>query len=310
MRGSSTSYLKALFLWLLNVFALTTQAMGSHAETVVDQTISLPSGEVFYRDSGGDDIPVVFLHAGSGNSMLWEYQIPVFTEAGYRFIAINYRGTGNGAGADSKALINDLVKKLNLPRFHLIGTAAGGGQALEYALANPGKLRSITVANSLGNLREPEYQEMGSRIRPPEFNQLPLELRELGPSYRAANKAGEARWLELSAIGREDVDRMPPLPATNASQERPQQASGPPDSVAADPSDPTAVSWTNLEKFKIPTLLMTGDADLYTPPSALRMFKAHMPDAEFYIIPEAGHSGFWENPEFWNQHVLDFIAKH
>ena len=40
------------------------------------------------------------------------------------------------------------------------------------------------------------------------------------------------------------------------------------------------VTWAKLETLKVPTLLMTGDADLYTPPSALRMFTARMPYAE------------------------------
>jgi hypothetical protein len=35
------------------------------------------------------------------------------------------------------------------------------------------------------------------------------------------------------------------------------------------------VTWAKLEIPKVPTLLLTGDADLYTPPSVLRMFAAH-----------------------------------
>jgi pimeloyl-ACP methyl ester carboxylesterase len=60
----------------------------------------------------------------------------------------------------------------------------------------------------------------------------------------------------------------------------------------------------------VPTLLITGDADLYTPPSVLRMFIAHMKDAESAIIPESGHSAYWENPEVFNRTVLGFIGRH
>ena len=64
-----------------------------------------------------------------------------------------------------------------------------------------------------------------------------------------------------------------------------------------------------LESIKQPTLLMTGDGDLYLPPSLLRMQASHMPQAEVVIIPEAGHNANWEQPEIFNKTVLAFIAK-
>jgi pimeloyl-ACP methyl ester carboxylesterase len=229
---------------------------------------------------------------------LWEYQIPAFINAGYRFIAINYgRPAGATVGASRSGApapyINELMARLGIQKFHLIGTAAGGGLALQYALANREKLRSITVANSIGSLQDKEYSEMGDRIRPPQFNQLPLEFREIGPSYRAANPEGVKRWLSLSGEGRATANPPPP--------------GGPP---ADRGSNPNAVTWEKLEAFKVPTLLMTGDADLYTPPSVLRMFTARMKHAESAVIPETGHSSYWENPEGFNRTVLAFIGKH
>jgi pimeloyl-ACP methyl ester carboxylesterase len=128
---------------------------------------------------------------------------------------------------------------------------------------------------------------MSSRIRPPQhFNQLPLDFRELGPSYRAAEPAGVARWLALS--------------------EKEQASAG---ATTRDGGN-VEVTWAKLEKLKVPTLLMTGDADLYTPPSVLRMFAARMPHAETAVIPETGHSSYWESPEAFNRTVLAFIRKH
>ena len=57
-----------------------------------DAVANLSTGPVFYRDSGGDGVAVVLLHAASGNSLLWEHQIPALSEAGYRVLAIDYRG--------------------------------------------------------------------------------------------------------------------------------------------------------------------------------------------------------------------------
>ena len=252
---------------------------------VADATADLPAGQVFYRDSGGTGMPVVFLHAASGNSQLWEYQIPAFTSAGFRFIALDHRA--GARGSNSSALLDGLLAKLGIERCHLLGTAAGGGAALQFALAHPHKLRSLTVANSIGFVLDQEYLEMSNRIRPPQFfNQLPLEFRELGPSYRAADAAGSARWLELSG--------------------KKQASAG---AVSMDGGN-VEVTWAKLEALRIPTLLLTGDADLYTPPAVLRMFAQRMPHAESAVIAETGHSSYWENPAAFNAAVLAFLRKH
>src|SRR5215469_6022935 len=65
------------------------------AEVPVSEAhVSLPGVRLFYRDTGGSGIPVVFLHANTGSSRVWEYQIPAFAAAGYRVIAFDRRGWG------------------------------------------------------------------------------------------------------------------------------------------------------------------------------------------------------------------------
>ena len=252
---------------------------------ITDTTADLPAGKVFYRDSGGDGVPVVFLHAASGNSLLWEHQITAFTAAGFRFVAIDHKATARGS--NSSALIDGVLTRLNIDRCHLLGTAAGGGAALQFALAQPQKLHSLVVANSIGFVLDAEYLAMSNRLRPPQyFNQLPVEFRELGPSYRAAEPAGAAQWLALSG--------------------QKQASTG----AKTQDGGNVEVTWAKLEGLKVPTLLMTGDADLYTPPSVLRLFTARMPHAESAVIAETGHSSYWESPQEFNRTVLAFLRKH
>jgi pimeloyl-ACP methyl ester carboxylesterase len=166
-------------------------------------------------------------------------------------------------------------------------------------------VRSLVVANSHGNVTDRDYVEMGRRTRPsPQFDQLPLEFRELGPSYRAADPDGVARWLTLSAANPGADAAARARAAGELAGHQPLKA----DRFTLSPE--RAVTWSKLEKLKVPTLIVTGDADLYMPPSVLRMFVAHMKHAESAVIAETGHSSYWENPEPFNRAVLAFIRKH
>ena len=254
----------------------------------------LPGVRVWYRDSGGGGVPVVFIHAATGSSQVWEYQFPDFTRAGYRVVAYDRRGYGRsaidpagvqpGTGADD---LLALVDRLRIDRFHLVGTAAGGGIALDFALSFPRRVRSLVVANAIGGVQDETYLELGQRIRPaPQFDALPPDFRELGPSYRAANPGGTQRWLELTRTSRPQGSQPPAQSTRNR------------------------ITFALLEQISVPTLLLTGDADLYAPPPILRLFAARIKGSEILVVPEAGHSVYWERPEVFNRSVVEFIRKH
>jgi pimeloyl-ACP methyl ester carboxylesterase len=40
------------------------------------------------------------------------------------------------------------------------------------------------------------------------------------------------------------------------------------------------------------------------------MFADRIKGSKFMVVPEAGHSTYWENPEVFNSAVLQFIRKH
>jgi pimeloyl-ACP methyl ester carboxylesterase len=253
---------------------------------------ALPGVRLFYRDTGGSGTPVVLLHANTGSSRVWEYQIPAFTAAGYRVIAFDRRGWGRtevergaqpGTAADD---LRALLDTLRIQRIHLVGTAGGGFAALDFAISYPERLRSLVVANSIGGVEDPDFVELNRRLRPPQFGALPPEIREVGPSYRAANPEGTKRWVELEKLSRPPGPLAPAQPLRNR------------------------LTFSLLETIRTPTLLLTGDSDLFAPPPILRMFAARIKGAEVVIVPEAGHSTYWEQPDMFNRAVLQFLGKH
>jgi pimeloyl-ACP methyl ester carboxylesterase len=279
----------SLFFWL----TLAGQAPGASTIAGREASVDLPGVRLAYLDSGGSGVPVVLLHAATGSSRAWKHQIRAFSAAGYRVIATDRRGSGRtlvrpggaqpGTAADD---LHGLLDRLRIDRFHLVGTAAGGFVAIDYALSFPKRLRSLVIANSIGGVQDPDYLALGRRLRPPEFNALPPEVRELGPSYRAANPQGTTQWLELE---RSHLAAGPPAPAQRMRNQ---------------------ITFAALATIDVPTLLLSGGADLYAPPPVMQMFVKRIKGAESVVVPEAGHSAFWEQPEVFNEAVLAFLRKH
>ena len=255
--------------------------------------VDLPGVHLWYDDSGGSGVPVVFMHAASGTCESWVYQLPAFSAAGYRCITYDRRGWGRSQPVptgDQPGTVSDdlqgLVEYLSLDRFHLVTTAAGGIGGLDYAVSYPSRVRSLVVADSIGGVQDPEYLEVQSRLRPPEIQALPVELREVGPSYRGLNPEGTRRWLDIERSSRPDGTHGPGQP----------------------PRQP--MTFSRLETIRVPTFVLVGEADLLSPPALMRMLAAHIPGCRYVTLPEAGHAAHWEQPESWNRLVLEFISQH
>ena len=159
--------------------------------------------------------------------------------------------------------------------------------ALDYALAHPELVRSLVVANSIGGVQDPDYLEIQRRLRPPEIQELPVELRELGPSYRGIDPEGAKRWLAIERASHHEGSLAP----TGQPLRHP-------------------MTFARLETMQVPVLVLVGEADLLSPPALMRLLAKNIPGCEFVTVPEAGHAAFWEQPEIWNRLVLEFIGQH
>jgi pimeloyl-ACP methyl ester carboxylesterase len=254
-----------------------------------EEMAELPGTHLGYWDTGGAGEPIVLLHPASGSALVWLYQQPVFAQAGYRVVAYSRRNYYNSdlAPADNPGTgsedLQNFIDFLRLEKFHLVSSAAGGSVAADYALSHPERLLSLTVSSNNLAAASGYIAEAAAKIRLKEWDDLPRWFRELGPSYRGANPAGVAKWTELNLISETGKGARQKLV--------------------------NVVTPDKLETLKVGTLLMTGAADMFTPPSITRMIARHLPDNEVVIVPECGHSPYWEQPEFFNRTVLEFIGR-
>ncbi|MDB5544266.1 MAG: Twin-arginine translocation pathway signal [Hyphomicrobiales bacterium] len=251
--------------------------------------VDIPGARLYARDTGGAGAPIVLMHPASGSAMVWSYQQPVFAKAGHRVIAYSRRGYAKSSafdksnpGSGSQDLF-ELARALNLPRFHLVASAAGGSISMDFALSHPDMLLSLTISSNSAGVRDGAIFRAAEQIRPVGWDKMPVDFRELGPSYRAANAEGTKLWLELehhSLVGTE-YRQTPTNRVTDAS----------------------------LRNVKPPVLLISGAADLITPPAITRLLRDAIPRSEMIVAEETGHSVYWEQPDVFNKAVLDFIAR-
>lgn len=255
-----------------------------------ERQVPVAGGSLHAWDTGGTGPAVVMMHPATGSAHMWLYQQPVFAAAGLRCIGWSRRGHRGSTAVDpaspgSASLdLEAVLDAHGLGRVHLVACAAGGAISVDFAHSHPERLASVTLASSVGGVQDASYLALGERLRPPGFDAMPADFRELGPSYRAANPEGERHWLELEQaavtghrVGQKPVNR---------------------------------ITFASLEKLPVPFLLMAGDADLWMPPPAMRLYARHIRDNELVIVPEAGHSIHWERPDVFNATVIDFIRRH
>jgi pimeloyl-ACP methyl ester carboxylesterase len=252
----------------------------------------LPGTRMWFTDTGGTGVPLVLLHANTGNSPVWEPQVGAFARAGYRVIAFDRRGWGKSiaspaTGPQPGTIAGDLdalADHLKLDRFHLLGVAGGGFAALDYAAWRPERLRTLVIGASTGQVADKEIADFIARIEIPEIRKQPVAYLELGPSYRGADPEGARRWSEIEEHSRQPGSPNQPLRTPN--------------------------TFTKIATILMPTLIIAADSDLLAPPALMRIWAAHLRKHEWVVVPDAGHAVAWERPEIFNEKVIDFVGRH
>jgi pimeloyl-ACP methyl ester carboxylesterase len=249
----------------------------------------LKDTKLFYWDTGGEGQPIILVHPNSGSALIWLYQQPAFAKAGYRVIGYSRRGyygsepIVKGKAGNAADDLLELADLLGIKKFHAVAAASGGSTAADFAMAYPDRLFSLSVSSNTLGVRGGPISKAASSLRPKNWDDIPSEVQEVGPSYRAINPEGLKLWVELEHkawVG--DVRGQGRREMTEAM----------------------------LAQFKVPILLIGGAADLDAPPSVMRMLLAKVPNSELVIAPESGHSVYWEEPDFFNKAVLEFIGRH
>lgn len=251
--------------------------------------IAVNGARLWYWDTGGGGAALVLCHPASQGCLAWENQREAFAEAGYRVIGYSRRGhhpSEKGPTDNPGTTIGDLaglMDTLGIEQAHVLGAAAGGITALGFTCRFPSRVLSLILAGTIFAPDEDDWRAMHARLNVTSIKgSASTAFLELGPAYRAANSEGTARFAALSdqAVAGKGGYTQP----TGAK-----------------------VDWATLEALSTPVLLITGEADLYSPPPMQEMVAGHLPNRELVTLRAIGHAPYWEAPDLFNEAVLGFL---
>ncbi len=265
--------------------------------------------ELYYEEHGGGD-PLLLIMGLAADSQAWMFQIPDFA-AKYRTIVFDNRGVGRSAkpsGAYSIHQMADdaegLLAHLGIERAHVVGVSMGGMIAQELALRHPQRVRSLVLACT--------YPEPDEKVE----EQRLFTVSKLGGSIGAGGDV----HIDLSTIN--PMMFMQQLLPTVFNQdfimrELPklmQIFSGALQygfSLEAILGQVSAVmghsSRDRLHQIRVPTLVITGDADLLISPANSDLLAQEIPGARLVKVPGGSHGFNFETPDIFNREVLGFL---
>jgi 3-oxoadipate enol-lactonase len=129
--------------------------------------VPVGADKIWAEDSGGSGPVLVLLHEGVGDSRMWDPLWPSLTE---RFRAVRYdvRGYGRSpAPTEQYVFRHDLQAVLahfGITEAHFAGCSMGGATAVDFALAEPARVRSLVLLSTgISGYPWPEEPEVHAR---------------------------------------------------------------------------------------------------------------------------------------------------
>src|SRR5215207_2229525 len=258
--------------------------------------IAAVNGARIAYDVAGSGPAVLLLHAGIGDRRMWDAQVPAFAEH-FSVIRFDARGFGETRKPDAPfAPYADAIALLDHLGFswaHFIGVSMGSQTAIESAIAAPERVSAlVAVAARTGMPVSPALRAGWDRVN---------ELEETGDISGAVEY--ELRmWVDgpdrgVDAVDPEMRERVRDMNAALFAR----------DAAAGEelPLDPPAAE--RLAEISAPTLILYGDKDVMDVRLAAGPLTATIPGARLAVIPDAAHLPQMEQPELFNEIVLEFL---
>lgn len=226
-----------------------------------------------HYEVAGEGPAVVLVHGLSGSGRWWAYNLPALAQH-YRVYNVDLVGFGRSRGQrlvlrEAAGWLAEWLKEIGITQAHLVGHSMGGYIVTEVAATVPEIVRRLVLVDALV---------------------LPIGQ---GLLRHALDLARAVRYMRLSfmpvLVG--DVLRAGLRTLWWSTQEV----------LSADLSN-------RLEAVQAETLVIWGERDTLLEPALGRKLAERLAKACFVCVEGAGHNPMWDQPQRFNQLLLNFLT--
>jgi pimeloyl-ACP methyl ester carboxylesterase len=260
--------------------------------------------QLVHIEQAGRGEPVILLHGFGASTYSWRNVMPALAAA-FHVIAIDLNGFGYTQRPRSfesytregqAGLVLRVMDALGFGSAHVVGHSYGGGLSLFIASRYPQRVRSLVLVDSSAPTYADDRRSRAASVKP----LLGLYLRSfvLRPNTvrRALLHSFHDDSLVTPELVREYYERLRVEGVVDA-----YHGLTAPARTASEPVE--------LEKIRMPALVVWGAEDLLITAEAGRRAAARMPSSEFVLMEGVGHVPMEEKPEELVRIVLPFLER-
>lgn len=252
--------------------------------------VRIGADSLFYAAVGSGPV-IVLIHDGMVHREVWDFQLQAFSQ---HFLVVRYDRRGYGKSSPPTELFSNvedlrqLFEALGIDQAGLVAMSSGGRLALDFTLQHPGKVNSLVLVGAVvdGLPYTQHFFSRGGHLPP----NLPTPQRR---AYYATDDPYEIYSENVVARERvlELLRRSPIHDSHSFSSPRP---------------DPPAAA--RLQEIQVPTLILVGEFDIPDVHAHSGALNLGIRQSARDIIPEAGHLIPIEQPNLFNERVLEFLV--
>ncbi len=261
--------------------------------------IELNGTRINYQERGlPQGLPIVFVHGFPFSNTMWAPQMMALPQE-YRAVSFDVRGHGESDIADGQYSIEmftddliSLLDHLSIREAVLCGLSMGGYVALRTIERNPDRVRALILCDTRSEA---------------DSNEAKVKRAGQAKAVKTQGVKPFAESFVKAVFAPETFRQNPKVIASIQSvieSTSPLSICGTLLALAAR-TDTTQA----LADIKVPTLILVGEHDALTPPSASQAMRSHIKGSEIHIVPNAAHMSNLENPAYFNDKLLAFLKK-
>ncbi|MFX1575683.1 MAG: alpha/beta fold hydrolase [Promethearchaeota archaeon] len=242
-----------------------------------------------YYEENGDGFPLLLIHGQLSDLTSWRYQITPFAKH-YRVIAVDLKGFGKSTKPRKEYPVHShaddlktLLDHLNITQTHVCGLSMGGMVAEVLTIKYPQLVKGLVLADSAAMIADYAVSDRLTLMDDHDMNWF-------------------ADW------GTKKILRLASDEAKNHVREMIRRVDKTDYRLAILSTAGFNIA-NALKTISTPTLIIQGEKDETVPMWHAEQLKSWIPDAKFIVMKGASHMTPVDNPEEFNQLVLDFLAE-